>query len=141
MIEINIDGLCEPINPGGTACIGYVIRRGNVSLAKVSKVIGIGKGMTNNVAEYTALIEALTKTRELGLAEEQIKVKSDSKLVVNQMNAKWRVKASHIIPLHRKAMELARGFDIVFEWVPREENAEADSLCRIAYEGRSLCKY
>jgi ribonuclease HI len=134
MIEVWVDGLCEPINPGGTACIGYVIKKGGKVLAKTSQVVGRGEDMTNNVAEYTALIRALERIMQLGLARQETLVRSDSRLVVNQMNGKWEVKAPLILPLYRKAKTMTTAMNIKFNWVPREQNTEADALCRTAYE-------
>jgi ribonuclease HI len=137
MIEISIDGSCEPVNPGGTACYGYVIRRQGKVLSLGSGVAGTGKGMTNNVAEYNALISAIGKIEELGLERDRIIVKSDSNLLVHQMKGDWQVKAPLLIPLHRKAMTLTENLEISFEWVPREKNEEADELAREAYRKAS----
>jgi ribonuclease HI len=134
LIEVSIDGLCEPVNPGGAACFGYIIKRRGANIDRGFGVIGIGSGMTNNVAEYTALIRALQRIRELSLDEEKIVVRSDSMLVVNQMNGDWKVKAKLILPLYTKAKILVCCMDIAFRWVPREENTEADELCRFAYK-------
>lgn len=136
-INVWIDGLCEPINPGGTACVGYVIKKDDVTIADGSDVIGKGEGMTNNVAEYTALIYALKEVKRLRLENELLTIRSDSQLLVNQMNRKWAVKASLIIPLYKITKDLANGLNYQIEWIPREENEEADRLTRLAYE-RSL---
>jgi ribonuclease HI len=91
---------------------------------------GIGEA-TNNVAEYTAMIEGLRRAQELGAR--RVTVRSDSQLLVNQLTGRYRVKTPHLQPLHRKARSLAAGFDHVsFEHVPRELNTEAD---RLANEG------
>lgn len=132
-INIWIDGLCEPINPGGTACIGYVIKKDDVTIAEGCDVIGKHEGMTNNVAEYTALIYALKEIKRLKLENEFLTIKSDSQLLVNQMNRKWAVKAPLIIPLYKIAKDLTNGLHYCMEWVPREENEEADKLTRLAY--------
>jgi ribonuclease HI len=139
MIEIWIDGLCQPVNPGGTACYGYIIKRNRKAVDKNCGVIGIGKNMTNNVAEYTALICALREVKRQRLQNELVEnelvvIKSDSKLLVNQMNRKWKVKAPLIKPLYKQANDLAALLNYRIEWVPREENQEADRLARIAYE-------
>jgi len=134
VIEVWTDGLCEPINPSGTACYGYVIKRNEKTINKDYGVVGKGPNMTNNVAEYIALIQALEKIKSLKLDKEKIMVRSDSNLLVNQMTRKWKVKAPLILPLFRKAFTLANGLDIAFRWIPREENEEADELCRLAYE-------
>jgi ribonuclease HI len=140
MIEVWIDGLCEPVMPKHerTACLGYVIKKDGKVVEKGSEVVGVGEDMTNNVAEYAALIRALERINDL-VPEGQVIVRSDSRLVVNQMRGNWRVRAPLIVPLYRQAMALADRRDIVFEWVPREKNTEADHLARIAYAGRRRC--
>ncbi|HWL90479.1 MAG TPA: ribonuclease HI family protein, partial [Actinomycetota bacterium] len=91
---------------------------------------GIGE-TTNNVAEYTAVIEGLALAMELGARS--VTLRSDSQLLINQLTGRYRVKAPHLQPLHRRARSLAAGFERVsFEHVPREENIEAD---RLANEG------
>lgn len=135
MIEVWIDGLCEPVVPADerVACLGYVIKRDGRVVDEGFGVVGVGEGVTNNMAEYAALIRALERVRKLGL-EGRVVVWSDSRLVVNQMRREWRVKAPNIVALYRKAVALAEELDVVFEWVPREENTEADSLARKVYE-------
>lgn len=134
MIEVWTDGLCEPINPGGTGCAGYIIKKNGKVVEKGSESLGASKDMTNNVAEYSALIRALQTVRRLGLDQEKILVRSDSKLLVSQMKGEWKVKGVRIVPLHGKAVDLKKGLNIDFQWIPREENEEADKLCRLAYE-------
>jgi len=135
MIEVWFDGLCEPVMPEDEriACLGYVIKRNGKTVDVGSGVVGVGASVTNNVAEYRALIRALERVRSLGLSEKVV-VRSDSRLVVNQMKGEWKVRAPLIAPLYREAMTLIAGLDISFEWVPREENTEADHLSRVAYE-------
>jgi ribonuclease HI len=133
LVEVFIDGSCGPVNPGGTACYGYVIRKRWRVLFRGSGVVGTSRNMTNNVAEYHGLIGAIEKIKEVGLDGERIVVKSDSELLVHQMTGEWRVKAPLLKPLHRKAVALIRDLEISFTWIPREENAEADELARKAY--------
>jgi ribonuclease HI len=91
---------------------------------------GIGE-TTNNVAEYTAVIEGLARAEELGARS--VTLRSDSLLLISQLNGRYRVKSQHLQPLHRRARSIAAGFDrISFEHVPREQNQEAD---RLANEG------
>jgi ribonuclease HI len=140
MIEVWVDGLCGPTNPGGTGCFGYIIKREGKTIDKHCDVIGSSEDMTNNVAEYTALVRVLEKIRSLKLDREKIVVKADSKLVAYGMGIdpvvgrSWKIKAPRVVPLQGKAKILARGMDITFQWIPREENEEADGLCRLAYE-------
>jgi ribonuclease HI len=92
-----------------------------------------GYGVTNNFAEYTALVESLAKAKALGIRE--LKVKSDSKLLVGQMSQGWKVRGGGYVGKLKEARDLASGFDrLEFEWVPREMNQEADLLSRVAYE-------
>lgn len=115
-------------NPG-PAGIGVQVTdgRGEV-LGEIAR--GIGEA-TNNVAEYTAVIEGLALADELG--GRSITLRSDSQLLINQLTGRYRVKTPHLQPLHRRARGLAAGFEgIAFEHVPREENREAD---RLANEG------
>ena len=87
---------------------------------------GIGE-TTNNVAEYTAVIDRLSRAGELGART--VTLRSDSLLLINQLTGSFRVKSPHLVPLHRRARSLAAGFDRVsFEHVPRERNQDADRL-------------
>ena len=130
-----MDGLCEPVNPGGTATFGYLVRdeSGDV-LTRRSGLVGSGAAMSNNVAEYAAVCEALEfllkKHRETGVIE----VRSDSALVVNQMSEKWKLRKGLYAEKYHEAQRLRDQFaNVSFRWIPREENEEADSLSREAY--------
>lgn len=88
---------------------------------------------TNNVGEYGGLLLALELAAELGIDE--LKILSDSKLIVQQVCGYWKCKQPHLIPLRDKAREDARVFKKVsIHWIPREGNTEADALCREAVE-------
>ena len=120
---IYTDGIAEP-NPG-QAGIGALIKdeRGR-TLVTISEAIGYG---TNNQAEYSAIIAALEKALSLGI--KRVELRSDSELVVNQINGKYRVKNAGLKPLHRKVLELRsrlQGFSAVH--IPRKQNREADKL-------------
>ncbi|MFC1920299.1 ribonuclease HI family protein [Chloroflexota bacterium] len=117
------DGGAEP-NPG-KAGIGVVIKseRGEV-IASISQSIGHA---TNNQAEYSAIIAALEKAIQLGA--EQVSIRSDSELVVKQLNGRYRVKNIELKPLYLKVKQLQKklkSFDMVH--IPREKNREADKL-------------
>jgi probable phosphoglycerate mutase len=99
-------------------------------LAERSEFIG---RETNNVAEYRGLIAGLTAARELGARS--VTVRMDSKLVVEQMSGRWKVKHQSMIPLSREARELQQSFDDVsYEWIPREQNTHADRLTNEAMD-------
>jgi len=132
-ITIYCDGLCEPVNPGGVATYGFVIYEGGKKIAQGKGVIGQGKGMTNNVAEYTAALAALSWLAEHGYEGARVTIRSDSMLLVKQMQGAWRVRSDRIRPLHRRARQLSSRFRTRFRWVPREQNQEADALSVKAY--------
>jgi len=95
---------------------------------RVMKEIAEGIGVaTNNVAEYRAALAALRAARDLGAGA--LLLRSDSKLLIEQLSGRWRVKNPTLIRLHTEARGLERGFDrVAFEHVPREQNREADRL-------------
>ena len=136
MYYLYFDGLCEPKNPGGVATYGFVIKdeEGNV-VCKGKGLVGagmFGDDVTNNVAEYTALIKGLECFLEKGLKGPLV-VRGDSQLVIRQLKGEYKVKSPRMKPLYEKVKELIKGLDVTFEWVPREKNEEADSLSREAF--------
>jgi ribonuclease H / adenosylcobalamin/alpha-ribazole phosphatase len=94
-------------------------------VAMVAEGIGIA---TNNVAEYKAAIAGLERAAELGARS--ILVRSDSKLLIEQLSGRWRVKNPTLIRLHERVRSLVGRFrgEVAFEHVPRELNREADRL-------------
>ncbi|MGC8628342.1 MAG: ribonuclease HI [Acidimicrobiales bacterium] len=136
-VVVNCDGLCEPVNPGGIATYGFVARRGPELLAEEGGVVARGPAATNNLAEYTAVIKALEWAQDNVPSGEPVVVRTDSQLVVNQVNGEWAVKSPKIWPLHKRAQlalaQLRRHHNVRVEWVPRESNEEADRLTRKAY--------
>jgi ribonuclease HI len=132
-ITVYCDGLCEP-NPGGVATCGWVAYRGDKRIKKHHTFVFCGPGATNNIAEYNAVLSALEWLLQHGHNDRDITIKTDSQLVVNQINGSYSVKAVNLIPLHKKAVNLAKEFDnISFQWIPRKRNKEADELSRQAY--------
>lgn len=91
--------------------------------------------MTNNRAEYLALIAGLRKAREFAPAE--LEVCMDSELVVHQMNGRYRIRNADLMPLAQEAQQLIRQFPkIKLRHVPRAENAAADALANRAMDER-----
>ena len=118
-------------NPG-PAGYGAVVRSADRSavLAETKQAIGVA---TNNVAEYRALIAGLGDALKLGATEADVFM--DSKLVVEQMSGRWKVKHPDLVELHAQARELAAGFDtVLYAWVPRERNSHADRLANEAMD-------
>lgn len=135
MIEVEFDGLCQPRNPGGIACYAFLVKRDGATIHSDYGVASEpSKDSTNNVAEYTALVKALEWLVASNLNSEQIRIKSDSQLVVKQLNGDYKIKSKRIVPLYRQVVKLKSKFpDVEVRWVPREENREADRLTNRAY--------
>jgi broad specificity phosphatase PhoE/ribonuclease HI len=119
-------------NPG-PAGYGAVVLAGDGTgtvLAERSESIGRA---TNNVAEYRGLIAGLQAAAEL--AAQEVDVRADSKLVVEQMSGRWKIKHAELRQLAGQAAVLVRGFDQVsFSWIPRADNGHADRLANEAMD-------
>jgi ribonuclease H / adenosylcobalamin/alpha-ribazole phosphatase len=119
-------------NPG-PAGFGAVVRAAESGDILLERSGGLGM-TTNNVAEYTGLIEGLTAAREIGARD--VLVRMDSRLVIEQMSGRWQIKHPGLRPLAAQAAALVHGFDAVrFEWIPRERNMQADALANAAMDG------
>jgi ribonuclease HI len=128
-VTINCDGAARG-NPGPAGAGAIVVDEGGAVLAEVAE--GLGE-TTNNVAEYTAVIRGLEEAKRLGAHE--VLLRSDSQLLINQLTGRYRVKAPHLQPLHRRVRALLVGFAKVdLEHVPRERNAEADRLANLGVD-------
>lgn len=118
-------------NPG-PAGAGAVVRDAETGDVLVERSAALGV-TTNNVAEYQGLISGLEAAAEHGATE--VEVRMDSKLVVEQMSGRWRVKHANLQPLAAEASRLVAGFALVrFTWVPRAQNAHADRLANEAMD-------
>lgn len=115
--------------PAGYGCVIWSHDHQTV-LAEHAQAVGI---TTNNVAEYRALIAGLEEARRLGANE--VDVSMDSKLVVEQMAGRWKVKNAGLAELNQQARALASTFDSAsFQWIPRGQNAYADRLANEAMD-------
>jgi ribonuclease HI len=132
MITIYFDGLCRPRNPGGVATYGYLIYRDGKKVKSGFGVIGSGAGMTNNVAEYSGLKFAVSWVSGNGF-DDEIVIKGDSRLVIQQMNGSWQVKSETSKKFVPEIRSLLGDRKTKFIWIPRGQNAEADRLSNIAY--------
>ncbi|MFT7840851.1 bifunctional RNase H/acid phosphatase [Saccharothrix sp. BKS2] len=120
-------------NPGPAGYGAVVLSAAGDVLAERSAGLGVA---TNNVAEYQGLIAGLRAAAEVGAAE--VLVRMDSKLVVEQMSGRWKVKHPAMQPLFARARELAREFERVgYEWIPRERNKRADRLANQAMDDQA----
>ena len=101
-IRLHCDGSCEPVNPGGTARWGWVAYCDDQQIAEDCGCVGTGAGMTNNLAEYHGAVNAL-EWAKMNAAGRHVILRSDSKLLVNQVNGNWQVKAMNLKLLRDKA--------------------------------------
>jgi len=115
-------------NPG-PAAIGVALLEGTQTVAVISKRL---PDCTNNQAEYKAVIAGLEKALELGASA--VLLRSDSELIVNQLNGLYRVRNTALKPLYDRVILLARRLEsFTATSVPREQNREADRLANHAF--------
>jgi formyltetrahydrofolate-dependent phosphoribosylglycinamide formyltransferase len=121
--------------PGGA---GFTLEDGQGNLL-TARGIYLGR-TTNNIAEYTAIKEALAAAREFDA--ESIRLFSDSELLVRQLNGQYKVKSDNLKELYRDCMELLAGFKA---WqiihVYREQNKRADTLANEAMDKKANVAY
>lgn len=121
-------------NPGMAGSGACVINAdtGEVVL-EISKFIGVA---TNNVAEYLALVAGLEGAYSLNV-DARILVRMDSKLVIEQMAGRWKIKHPDMQQLGARVQKLVAGKQIRWQWIPREENSRADALANKAMDERA----
>lgn len=123
MIYLYADGASRG-NPGA-ASYGAVIYDSQMNvLAELGENLGI---RTNNYAEYQGVIAGLRYVQEANLGP-AITIRMDSKLVIEQLSGRWKVKHPEMRELVLEASKLLRGLDATLEWIPREQNSHADAL-------------
>lgn len=118
-------------NPGVAGSGSVLYDASGDTLAEIAYVVG--KKASNNVAEYHGLLRGLEAAREVGAT--QVEVFMDSKLVVEQMTGRWKIKHPDMQKFARQARDLASGFDsVTYTWVPRAKNKKADELSNVAMD-------
>jgi ribonuclease HI len=125
----NIDGAARG-NPGPASYAVVLRRPDGTPLESLGKYIG---RQTNNVAEYYALIAAL----DYALAHQlkRLRVRSDSELLVRQVQGIYKVKSPDLRPLHERARKMIASLEaFAIEHVPREQNADADAVANAALD-------
>jgi ribonuclease HI len=119
-------------NPGPSGA-GAVILDGEKLVAELKQFLG--EKQTNNWAEYEAVVLALGKAKECGLAGREIEIRMDSKLVIEQVSGNWKIKEPTLKPQAAKVHAALKDFPKYrFVYVPRAENAEADRLVNEAID-------
>ncbi|GAA0835607.1 bifunctional RNase H/acid phosphatase [Streptosporangium amethystogenes subsp. fukuiense] len=119
-------------NPG-PAGYGAVVKDAADGQILVETAESIGT-QTNNVAEYRGLIAGLTSLLALAGDGAKVEVRMDSKLVIEQMAGRWKVKNEGLRPLASQAAALARRLKVTWRWIPREKNKDADRLANEAMD-------
>ena len=122
-------------NPGPSSYAVIIRASDGQVVFQLGKYLG---RTTNNVAEYYALITALDYAAAHNIR--QLRVRSDSELLVRQMQGRYKVNSAVLKPLHERARKLTNGLSFFhIEYIPREQNSEADALANAALDqtGRS----
>jgi probable phosphoglycerate mutase len=120
-------------NPG-PAAYGALVRDADTGELIAERAEAIGTA-TNNVAEYRGLIAGLELVRE-HVPDAEVEVRMDSKLVVEQMAGRWKIKHVDMKPLALQAQRLVSG-DVTWTWVPRASNKAADALVNEALDSEA----
>ncbi|PVC96152.1 bifunctional RNase H/acid phosphatase [Streptomyces sp. CS090A] len=125
-------------NPGPAGYGAVVIDAATgETLAEAAEYIGVA---TNNVAEYRGLIAGLTAAKALfpdaGASgpDLEVHVRMDSKLVVEQMSGRWKIKHPDMKPLAARAAAILPPSSVTYEWIPRAQNKHADRLANEAMD-------
>jgi ribonuclease HI len=130
---VHVDGGARG-NPGPAAAASVVSSPEGEVLDEATELLG---SVTNNVAEYRALLLGLARARELGAGE--VEIVNDSELIAKQVQGQYKVKHKDMKPLHARAMAALREFE---QWsirsVPRAQNADADALVNQALDAARM---
>jgi ribonuclease HI len=131
LLTIHTDGASRG-NPGEAAYAYTIARDGHPAIEEAGR---LGR-LTNNQAEYEALVRALDHALRMG-PEHRLLIHSDSELMVKQMRGEYKVKNEDLRDLYDQARKLVRRFagTIAFKHVRREHNKRADELCNEALDG------
>lgn len=120
-------------NPGVAAGGSLVI---DSATGEVLAEMGVYCGITtNNVAEYSGMIAGIRRAIAIDPTA-VLHVRLDSKLVVEQMSGRWKIKHPGMAELAAQAREILTGTPVSFEWIPREKNTRADKLANESMDKR-----
>ena len=128
-VIVHVDGGARG-NPGPAAAAAVVSSPAGELLGEHAQLLG---KVTNNVAEYRALLLGLARAKELGASE--VEVIGDSELIAKQVKGIYKVKHPAMRPLYLEAMQAIRAFErFSIRTVPRAQNADADALVNAALD-------
>lgn len=121
-VKVNCDGGSRG-NPGPSALGVVITTKDGQIIEEFGEYLG---EQTNNYAEYSAVIKALEKLRDLNIYDADFYL--DSELIVKQLNGIYKVKHENIKPLNSAVNELLSGMNVTFTHVYRKDNKKADAL-------------
>jgi ribonuclease H / adenosylcobalamin/alpha-ribazole phosphatase len=124
-------------NPGAASYGAVIYDEGGNLIAELGGAIGIA---TNNHAEYRGVIAALEFVAE-HYPSADLQIELDSNLVVQQLRGNWKVKHPDLQPLVRQASSLLSGKTVTLNWIPREQNSDADAAANRALDSGSFTNH
>lgn len=138
--KLYFDGSCK-VNPGGPGGWGFLIEdQAGIVIAEESGFLPASDKITCNVAEWHGLLNGMRWFRRYDAGTiRSLKVFGDSKLVVSQASGRWKCKKPHLQAMQHehkaivKHLGINRKRQIVYQWIPREQNQAADDLSNRAY--------
>jgi ribonuclease HI len=127
LLNVHIDGASRG-NPGLSA-IGIIIKENDIVIKEYGEFIGV---KTNNQAEYEALRRALEICTDI---DKEVNILSDSELLINQRNQKYRIRSQELKILSREIASLEKNYDkITYRHIPRSKNSQADYMANKALD-------
>lgn len=122
-------------NPGPSSYGFVILDKGGKVIYEEGKYIGI---TTNNVAEYTAVLEAIKHVKDqFGSRVSGVELFVDSKLVAQQLTGKYKIKAAHLKPIIEKIKVLSIEVGgVIYSHLPRSQNSLSDELANQALDNR-----
>jgi ribonuclease HI len=121
-VKVNCDGGSRG-NPGPSALGVVIATQDGQIIEEIGEYLG---DQTNNYAEYSAVVAALEKLRDMDIYEADFYL--DSELIVKQLNGEYRVRNENIKPLNTRVNDLADGMNLTFTHVYRKDNKLADAI-------------
>ena len=142
-ITVQTDGAYRG-KDGGVGSYGYLVKKDSKTVREDYGIL-LEDRVTNNYAEYKALIKALEWIKDSDLDFDKINIKSDSQLVVKQVNGEWSVKSDNLRDLYREVIDLIKSYkdrskEVNVQHVYRENNIKADELSQLALEDHFLAQ-
>ncbi len=133
------DGSIEGGNPGGWAVGGWVLKSDDGDVIEKGNVdLGKGPDRTNNMAEYAAVLGVFRYLVGRKETQQALEIRSDSQLVIKQLRGEYNCANEILMGFRDEILTLAEEFpEVLYEWIPRAENSEADEQSRHLYRANT----